>query len=359
MNIRTELEKRILIIDGAMGTMIQQYKLNEADYRGERFKDWPSDLKGNNDLLSLTQPHIVKEIHKKYLQAGADIIETNTFNAQKVSLADYGMQSLAYEMNLAAAKIAKEAVAEFKAPSNSPNGAEPHNTNPMSTLGKQKRAGPWVAGALGPLNKTLSLSPDVNNPGFRALTFDDAVDAYYEQTKGLIDGAVDLLLIETIFDTLNAKAAIFAIKKYFREHPEKERKEIMISGTITDASGRTLSGQTLEAFYHSVMHARPLSIGLNCALGAKEMRPHIEELSQIANCYVSAYPNAGLPNAMGEYDEKPEDTAHFLEDWAKEGYVNIVGGCCGTTPDHIQHIAKHVKKISPRKLPETTKELAI
>lgn len=334
MNIRKELEKRILIIDGAMGTMIQQYKLNEADYRGERFKDWPSDLKGNNDLLSLTQPHIVKEIHKKYLEAGADIIETNTFNAQKVSLADYGMQSLAYEMNLAAAKIAKEAVNES---------------------GKSA----WVAGALGPLNKTLSLSPDVNNPGFRALTFDDAVDAYYEQTKGLIDGGVDLLLIETIFDTLNAKAAIFAIKKYFREHADKERKEIMISGTITDASGRTLSGQTLEAFYHSVMHARPLSIGLNCALGAKEMRPHIEELSQIASCYVSAYPNAGLPNAMGEYDEKPEDTAHYLEDWAKEGYVNIVGGCCGTTPEHIQHIAKHVKKISPRKLPETTKELAI
>jgi 5-methyltetrahydrofolate--homocysteine methyltransferase len=343
MNIRKELEKRILIIDGAMGTMIQQYKLNEADYRGERFKDWPSDLKGNNDLLSLTQPHIVREIHKKYLEAGADIIETNTFNAQRVSLADYGMQSLAYEMNLAAAKIAKEAVAEFKAPS----------------LGEQKGAGPWVAGAFGPLNKTLSLSPDVNNPGFRALTFDDAVDAYYEQTRGLIDGGVDLLLIETIFDTLNAKAAIFAIKKYFREHPDKERKEIMISGTITDASGRTLSGQTLEAFYHSVMHARPLSIGLNCALGAKEMRPHIEELSQIASCYVSAYPNAGLPNAMGEYDEKPEDTAHYLEDWAKEGFVNIVGGCCGTTPDHIEHIAKHVKKISPRKLPETTKELAI
>ena len=333
MDIRNELEKRILIIDGAMGTMIQRYKLAEEDYRGERFKDWPSDLKGNNDLLSLTQPHIVKEIHKQYLEAGADIIETNTFNAQKVSLADYGMQALAYEMNLAAAKVAKEAVKES---------------------GKQA----WVAGALGPLNKTLSLSPDVNNPGFRALTFDDAVDAYYEQTKGLVDGCVDLLLVETIFDTLNAKAAIFAIKKYFRD-TKKSALPIMISGTITDASGRTLSGQTLEAFYTSVMHAKPLSIGLNCALGAKEMRPHIEELSQLASCYVSAYPNAGLPNAMGEYDEKPEDTAHFLEDWAKEGFVNIVGGCCGTTPDHIEHIAKHVKKISPRKLPETTKELAI
>jgi len=342
MNIRNELEKRILIIDGAMGTMIQQYKLAEEDYRGERFKDWPSDLKGNNDLLSLTQPHIVKEIHKKYLEAGADIIETNTFNAQKVSLADYGMQALAYEMNLAAAKCAREVVNEFLASANFPKG---HN-------------GPWVAGAFGPLNKTLSLSPDVNNPGFRALSFDEAVEAYYEQTKGLVDGGVDLLLVETIFDTLNAKAAIFAIKKYFRD-TKKDILPIMISGTITDASGRTLSGQTLEAFYTSVMHAKPLSIGLNCALGAKEMRPHIEELSQMASCYVSAYPNAGLPNAMGEYDEKPEETAHFLEDWAKEGFVNIVGGCCGTTPDHIQHIAKHVKKISPRKLPETTKELAI
>ena len=342
MDIRKELEKRILIIDGAMGTMIQRYKLAEEDYRGERFKDWPSDLKGNNDLLSLTQPHIVKEIHKQYLEAGADIIETNTFNAQKISLADYGMQALAYEMNLAAAKCAREAVNEFLASANFSAG---HN-------------GPWVAGALGPMNKTLSLSPDVNNPGFRALTFDDAVDAYYEQTKGLVDGGVDLLLVETIFDTLNAKAAIFAIKKYFRD-TKKSTLPIMISGTITDASGRTLSGQTLEAFYTSVMHAKPLSIGLNCALGAKEMRPHIEELSQLASCYVSAYPNAGLPNAMGEYDEQPEDTAHFLEDWAKEGFVNIVGGCCGTTPDHIQHIRQHVKKISPRKLPATAKELAI
>src|SRR5215203_5904076 len=335
MDIRNELEKRILIIDGAMGTMIQRYKLAEEDYRGERFKDWPSDLKGNNDLLSLTQPHIVKEIHKQYLEAGADIIETNTFNSQKVSLADYGMQALAYEMNVAAAKCAREAVDEFKASSqNPPSGGR----------------GAWVAGAFGPLNKTLSLSPDVNNPGFRALTFDDAVDAYYEQTKGLVDGGVDLLLVETIFDTLNAKAAIFAIKKYFRDTKQKELP-IMISGTITDASGRTLSGQTLEAFYNSVRHARPLSIGLNCALGAKEMRPHIEELSQIAECYTSAYPNAGLPNAMGEYDEHPEDTGHYLEEWAKEGFVNIVGGCCGTTPDHIRHIAEHVKTINPRQLP--------
>jgi 5-methyltetrahydrofolate--homocysteine methyltransferase len=341
-DIRSQLEKRILIIDGAMGTMIQRYRLTEADYRGERFKNWPTDLKGNNDLLCLTQPHIIKEIHKQYLEAGADIIETNTFNAQRVSLADYGMQSLAYEINFSAAKIAKESLDEWRA----------QRPSLREGLG-------WAAGAIGPLNKTLSLSPDVNNPGYRALTFDEAVEAYYEQVSGLVDGAVDLLLIETIFDTLNAKAAVFAIKKYFKEHPAAQRIEIMISGTITDASGRTLSGQTLEAFYTSVLHAKPLSIGLNCALGAKEMRPHIEELSQLASCYVSAYPNAGLPNAMGEYDEKPEDTAHFIEEWAREGFVNIVGGCCGTTPEHIQHIANHVKNLSPRILPETIKELAI
>ena len=327
------LKERILIIDGAMGTMIQRHKLDEKDYRGERFKDWSSDLKGNNDLLSITQPEIVKGIHREYLEAGADIIETNTFNAQRVSLADYQMQDLAYELNVAAAKCARQAVAEF---------------TPDSRLTTHDSK--FIAGALGPMNKTLSLSPDVNNPGFRALTFDEAVTAYYEQVKGLVDGGVDLLLIETIFDTLNAKAAIFAIKKYFRDTKQKELP-VMISGTITDASGRTLSGQTLEAFYTSVMHARPLSIGLNCALGAKEMRPHIEELSQIASCFVSAYPNAGLPNAMGEYDEQPDETAHFLEDWAREGFVNIVGGCCGTTPEHIKHIAEKVKDLEPRKLP--------
>jgi 5-methyltetrahydrofolate--homocysteine methyltransferase len=332
-NIRDLLNERILIIDGAMGTMIQRYKLTEADYRGDRFKDWPVDLKGNNDLLCLTQPQIIKEIHKQYLEAGADIIETNTFNAQKVSLADYHMQEFAYEINFAAAEIARQAISEF--------------------AGSEFK---FAAGAIGPMNKTLSLSPDVNNPGYRALTFDDAVEAYYEQVKGLVEGGVDLLLIETIFDTLNAKAAIFAIKKYFRDTKQQELP-IMISGTITDASGRTLSGQTLEAFYTSVMHAKPLSIGLNCALGAKEMRPHIEELSQIASCYVSAYPNAGLPNAMGEYDEQPEDTAHYIEEWAKEGFVNIVGGCCGTTPDHIKHIAEHVKISEPRKLPVVETEL--
>jgi len=339
MEIREMLQKRILIIDGAMGTMIQRYKLSEADYRGERFKDWPSDIKGNNDLLCLTQPQIIKAIHKEYLEAGADILETNTFNAQRISLADYHMEDLAYEINLAAAKIAREAIEEF----------ESQNPNSKTQIPK------FVAGAIGPMNKTLSLSPDVNNPGYRALTFDDAMNAYYEQVKGLVEGGVDLLLIETIFDTLNAKAAIFAIKKYFRDIKIKDSSKgtlpIMISGTITDASGRTLSGQTLEAFYTSVMHAKPLSIGLNCALGAKEMRPYIEELSQIASCYVSAYPNAGLPNAMGEYDEHPEDTAHYLEDWAKEGFVNIVGGCCGTTPDHIRHIAEQVKNLKPRELP--------
>ncbi|HEU4610382.1 MAG TPA: homocysteine S-methyltransferase family protein [Chitinophagaceae bacterium] len=336
MEIQQLLERRILIIDGAMGTMIQQYKLTEADYRGERFKDWPSDLKGNNDLLSLTRPEIVKAIHTLYLEAGADIIETNTFNAQRVSLADYQMESLAHEMNVAAARCAREAVDEY---------IEKHNGGQEAD--KMQK---FVAGAIGPMNKTLSLSPDVNNPGFRALSFDEAVSAYYEQVRGLAEGGVDLLLIETIFDTLNAKAAIFAIRKYF-DDIQKQPLPVMISGTITDASGRTLSGQTLEAFYTSVMHARPLSIGLNCALGAKEMRPHIEELSQIAACYTSAYPNAGLPNAMGEYDEHPEDTAHFLEEWAKEGFVNIVGGCCGTTPDHIKHIAEAVKHIAPRKRP--------
>jgi len=330
------LQERILIIDGAMGTMIQRYKLSEADYRGERFKAWQSDVKGNNDLLCITQPQIIEEIHKQYLEAGADIIETNTFNAQRISLADYNMQELAYEINFEAAKIAKRVETEFT------------KANP----GKPR----FVAGAIGPMNKTLSLSPDVNNPGFRAVTFDEVASAYYEQVKGLVEGGVDLLLIETIFDTLNAKAAIYAIKKYFRD-TNKHELPIMISGTITDASGRTLSGQTLEAFYISVKHAKPLSIGLNCALGAKEMRNHIEELSQVAECYTSAYPNAGLPNAMGEYDEQPEETAHYLEEWARGGFVNIVGGCCGTTPEHIKHIAKHVKQFKPRQLPVLEEEL--
>ncbi len=329
-DIREILKERIMIIDGAMGTMIQRHKLNEDDYRGNRFKDWHKDLKGNNDILSITQPQIITSIHKQYLDAGADIIETNTFSSTSIAQADYDMQSLAYELNIASAKCAREAADEYT------------QKNPSKPR--------FVAGAIGPLNKTLSLSPDVNNPGFRAVTFDEVVLSYTEQVKGLVDGGVDILLIETIFDTLNAKAAIFAIKEFFRKNNLPEIP-IMISGTITDASGRTLSGQTLEAFYISVIHANPLSIGLNCALGAKEMRPHIEELSAIAKCFTSAYPNAGLPNTFGEYDELPHETAHIIEEWAKEGFVNIVGGCCGTTPDHIRHIAEEMKSCKPRVLP--------
>lgn len=330
--LRDLFEKRILMIDGAMGTMIQRYKLQEADYRGDRFKDWHMDIKGNNDLLCITRPDIIKAIHKEYLAAGANIVETNTFNAQRVSMADYEMQELAYEINVAAARIAKEAIAEFC----KETGADINEH--------------FVAGAIGPMNKTLSLSPDVNNPGYRAITFDEVADAYYEQIKALVEGGADILLIETIFDTLNAKAAIYAVNKFFRD-TKMEKLPVMISGTITDASGRTLSGQTLEAFCISVMHANPVSIGLNCALGASEMRPHIEELSQIAPCYVSAYPNAGLPNAMGEYDETPEQTAAIVAEWAREGWVNMLGGCCGTTPPHIAAIAKAVKQYAPRPLP--------
>jgi 5-methyltetrahydrofolate--homocysteine methyltransferase len=331
MSIQETLKKRILVIDGAMGTMIQRHKLTEADYRGTRFADWPSDLKGNNDLLCITQPAIVTGIHLQYLEAGADIVETNTFSSTSIAMADYDMQSLAYELNVAAAKCAQEAINQYK--SKHPNATEK-----------------YIAGSIGPLNKTLSLSPDVNNPGFRAVTFDEVVVAYTEQIRGLVDGGVDVILIETIFDTLNAKAAIFAVKEYFRKEGKPELP-MMISGTITDASGRTLSGQTLSAFYTSIEHAKPLSVGLNCALGAQEMRSHIEELAQIASCYTSAYPNAGLPNAMGEYDEQPHETAHFIEEWAKNKFVNIVGGCCGTTPDHIKHIADNVKNITPRALP--------
>jgi 5-methyltetrahydrofolate--homocysteine methyltransferase len=328
--IEKALQERILIIDGAMGTMIQRHKLQEADYRGERFKDWHTDVKGNNDLLSITQPDIIIGIHKQYLEAGADIIETNTFSSTVIAQADYDMQSVAYEMNVASAQCARKAADEYTAK----DPAKPR----------------FVAGAIGPLNKTLSLSPDVNNPGYRAVTFDEVAAAYTEQIKGLIEGGVDILLIETIFDTLNAKAAIYAAKKFFRQNKLAELP-IMISGTITDASGRTLSGQTLEAFYISVSHANPLSVGLNCALGAKEMRSHVEELAQIAGCYTSAYPNAGLPNAFGEYDEQPHETAHIIEEWAANGWLNVVGGCCGTTPDHIKHIADEVRKFKPRALP--------
>lgn len=323
------LQEKILIIDGAMGTMIQRHKPSEADYRGERFKNWHVDVKGNSDLLSITQPDIIKSIHREYLEAGADIIETNTFSAQRVSMADYDMQDIADEMNRASVKVAREAVEEYM---------EAHP-------GAQK----FVAGAIGPMNKTLSLSPDVNQPGYRAISFDEVAAAYYEQVKALVEAGSDILLIETIFDTLNAKAAIYAIEKYFRD-TQSEKLPIMISGTITDASGRTLSGQTLEAFYISVKHADPLSIGLNCALGAKEMRPYIEELSHIAGCHVSCYPNAGLPNAMGEYDETPQQTAAIVGEFASQGWINIVGGCCGTTPDHIRAIAAEMKKYKPHQL---------
>lgn len=329
MSIREELEKRILVIDGAMGTMIQRYTLTEEDFRGERFKNHPCDVKGNNDLLNITRPDIIKTIHLEYLAAGADIIETNTFSTQRISMADYQMEDLSYEMSFEGARVAKEAVNEFMA------------ANPDRKC--------FVAGAIGPTNRTLSMSPNVNDPGFRAVYFDELEAAYYEQVRGLVDGGSDVLLIETIFDTLNAKVAIVAIKKY--EEVIGRKLEIMISGTITDASGRTLSGQTAEAFLNSVMHAKPLSIGFNCALGAKEMRPHIEELAAKAGCYVSAYPNAGLPNEFGAYDEQPHETAHLVDDFIASGFVNIVGGCCGTTPEHIGCIAKNARKAEPRKIP--------
>lgn len=329
--IREQLKKRILVIDGAMGTMIQRYDLQEADYRGTRFADWPHDLKGNNDLLSLTQEKIIKEIHKAYLDAGADIIETNTFNAQRISLADYKMESLSYELNLESAKIAKQAVQEWLM--KNPNG------DPK-----------FVAGALGPTNRTASLSPDVNDPGFRAVSFDDLVEAYTEQVKGLLDGGVDVLLIETIFDTLNAKAALFAIQTELESRNIK--MPVMVSGTITDASGRTLSGQTVEAFLNSISHVDLLSVGLNCALGAEEMRPYLEELSEKAPFYISAYPNAGLPNQFGEYDETPHHMGHQIKDFLTNGFLNIVGGCCGTTPEHIAEIAKLAKQCPPRPVPQ-------
>ncbi|TCD19780.1 methionine synthase [Pedobacter psychrodurus] len=329
MGIREELEKRILVIDGAMGTMIQRYTLTEEDFRGERFKNHPCDVKGNNDLLNITRPDIIKTIHLEYLASGADIIETNTFSTQRISMADYQMEDLSYEMSFEGARVAKEAVNEFMA------------ANPDRKC--------FVAGAIGPTNRTLSMSPNVNDPGFRAVYFDELEEAYYEQVRGLVDGGSDVLLIETIFDTLNAKVAIVAIKKY--EEVIGRKLEIMISGTITDASGRTLSGQTAEAFLNSVMHAKPLSIGFNCALGAKEMRPHIEELAAKAGCYVSAYPNAGLPNEFGAYDEQPHETAHLVDDFISSGFVNIVGGCCGTTPEHIGCIAKNARKAEPRKIP--------
>ena len=316
-----------------MGTMIQSYKLGEKDYRGERFANWPTDLKGNNDLLSLTQPDIIKAIHKAYLDAGTDIIETNTFNATKVAMADYQMEDLAYEINVASARVAKQAAEEFTA----------------LTPDKPR----FVAGVLGPTNRTSSMSPDVNDPGFRNITFDDLVIAYSEATQGLIDGGADIILIETVFDTLNAKAAIFAVEATFDKLGYK--LPVMISGTITDASGRTLSGQTAAAFWTSLKHVKPISIGFNCALGAQELRQYIEELSNIADTFVSAHPNAGLPNEFGEYDETPEQMAAELADWAASGYLNIIGGCCGTSPDTIRAIVSAVSKYPPRKIPELEK----
>ena len=324
------LRTRILVLDGAMGTMIQRRKLEEADYRGARFATYDRDVKGNNDMLSLTQPDIVREIHAEYLEAGADIIETNTFSSTRIAQADYGMEDLAYELNVAGAKLAREAADAASA----------------KTPNKQR----FVAGALGPTNKTASISPDVNDPGFRAITFDELKAAFGEQARGLMDGGADLLLVETIIDTLNAKAALFAIDELFEERGE--RLPIMISGTITDQSGRLLSGQTAEAFWNSLRHTQPLTIGFNCALGADLLRPYVAEVSRVADTYVCAYPNAGLPNAFGEYDEHPHTTAEHLGAWAKDGLVNIVGGCCGTTPDHIAAIAKAVEGVAPRTPPE-------
>src|SRR3954449_13381422 len=325
-SLTATLGRRIMILDGAMGTAIQRDRPDEAGYRGERFADWPTDVQGNNDLLSITQPAIVTGIHREYLHAGADLIETNTFNANRISLADYGMQDLAYELNVASAGLARAACDEM-------TGRTPDKPR-------------FVVGAIGPTTRTASISPDVNDPGARNVSYDELVEAYLEQANGLVDGGCDVLLIETIFDTLNAKAAIFALETLFDERGR--RWPVMVSGTITDASGRTLSGQVTEAFWYSVRHVRPLLVGLNCALGAKEMRPYIAELSRIADTFVSCYPNAGLPNAFGEYDESPQDTAAVLAEFAQSGFINLAGGCCGTTPAHIAAIAAAVAEDKPR-----------
>lgn len=328
--IEAQLQQRILLIDGGMGTMIQSYKLEEQDYRGDRFAHWPSDLKGNNDLLVLTQPQLIKEIHSAYLEAGADILETNTFNATSIAMADYDMQAISEEINFAAAKLAREAADEWTA----------------KTPDKPR----YVAGVLGPTNRTCSLSPDVNDPGFRNISFEQLVEAYSESTRALIRGGSDLILIETIFDTLNAKACAFAVDCVFEELGYK--LPVMISGTITDASGRTLSGQTTEAFYNALRHVEPISFGLNCALGPDELRQYVEELSRISECYVSAHPNAGLPNAFGEYDLEADEMAQHIGEWARAGFLNLVGGCCGTTPEHIRQMAKVVEGVKPRALPD-------
>ena len=328
MDIKEILNERILIIDGAMGTMIQRHKLSEEDYRGDEFKDYAHSLKGNNDLLVLTQPDIIRDIHLAFMRAGADIIETNTFNANAISMLDYHMSDRVVDLNIAAVKVAKEA---------------------RDIYASESDRTVFIAGALGPTNKTASLSPDVNNPGYRGVSFDELVSCYTEQTIALVEAGADLILVETVFDTLNCKAALFAINTL-----KEERNwdvPVMVSGTITDASGRTLSGQTTEAFYNSIAHGNLLSVGLNCALGADQMRQYVEELSRVSEVYVSCYPNAGLPNEFGEYDDSPEHMSGVIADWAQQGWVNIVGGCCGTTPEHIKFIADSCKKLAPRPLP--------
>jgi 5-methyltetrahydrofolate--homocysteine methyltransferase len=327
-SLYSALQKRILILDGAMGTMLQRYHFTEEDYRSLRFKDWKFSLKGNNDLLTLTQPEAIAEVHRKYLAAGADIIETNTFSSTSIAMADYHMEDLVYELNFESAKIAKNVCQKFT------------TENPDKPR--------FVAGSIGPTNKTASLSPDVNDSGFRAITFDELRIAYKQQAEALLDGGSDLLLVETIFDTLNAKAALFAIDEIQEERNIKI--PIMVSGTITDASGRTLSGQTAEAFLISISHLNLLSVGFNCALGAKQLTPYLESLAHNSEFFISAYPNAGLPNAFGQYDESPEFMAEQIREYAEKGLINIIGGCCGTTPDHIKAIADLVKDYEPRKL---------
>jgi len=335
--LKREAKKRILILDGAMGTMIQRYKLDEAGYRGARFRDHPRDLKGNNDLLVLTQPHIISEIHNAYLEVGADIVETNTFNAQAISQNDYGLETIAYELNVAAGKLARDTSDAWT----------------KKTPDKPR----FVAGAIGPTNRTASISPDVNNPGFRNVSFDALVDAYGTQARGLVEGGVDIILIETVFDTLNAKAAGFAVEQAFDELGVE--LPIMLSDTITDLSGRNLSGQTPEAFWYSLKHLNPFSVGMNCSFGAEQLRPSVDEISHVADTLVSVYPNAGLPNEMGEYDETPEHMAGLLEEWARDGLINIVGGCCGTTPEHIRAIAAAVSKYPPRRVPEVPHKMRL
>ena len=322
-------EERIIILDGAMGTMIQHHKPTEEEYRADRFATWNQDVKGNNDLLSLTQPDMIKSIHREYLAAGADMLGTNTFSSTTIAQADYAMESLARELNVEGARIARQAADQWEA-----------------ETGEIK----FVAGAIGPTNRTASISPDVNNPGFRAVSFDELRDSYREAAEGLVEGGSDLLIVETIFDTLNAKAALFAIEEMFEETGEK--LPIIISGTITDASGRTLSGQTTEAFYNSLRHVKPFAIGLNCALGADQLRQYVAEMSRIAECYVSAYPNAGLPNEFGEYDQTDRQMADLVGEWCDSGIVNLLGGCCGTTPAHIKALAERAHQGSPRKRPE-------